>query len=151
MGSPEPLIDSRINVKIRLASLWTTLMFLYIYADYFELMAPGKLEKMINLQTPVGPTSPWLLVLFSVILIVPALMIFLSVFLKPRINKWLNICVASLYACISILIIVSGIGHEWQTFYIIFNFTELVVFALIISQALKWPKGESSHPLNNAL
>ena len=145
MGKPESLIDYRINVKIRLAFLWTALMFLYIYADYFELMTPGKLEKMMSLQTPVGPTSPGLLVVFSAILIIPALMIFLSIFLKPHINKRLNIFVAFLYACISILIIVSGIVHAWQTFYILFNFTELLVFALIIVQALKWPRGETPH------
>ncbi len=141
--NPKSLTDYRINIKIKLAILWTALMFLYIYADYFRLMTPKKLEEMIKLQTPMGPTSPGLLVIFSVILIIPALMIFLSVFLKPQINKWLNIFVASIYACISILIIVSGIGNEWQTFFVIFNFVEILVFAMIISQAWKWPRAES--------
>ncbi len=119
-------------------------MFLYIYADYFQLMTPGKLERMIEMQTPMGPTSPGLLVIFSLILIVPALMIFLSVFLTAQINKWLNLVTAFLYASISILIIVSNIGYEWHTFYILFNLVELLIFALIISQAWKWPKGESA-------
>ena len=66
-------------------------MFLYIYADYFRLMTPGKLEAMMKLQTPMGPTSPGLLVTFSAILIIPALMTVLSIFLKPKINKGLNI------------------------------------------------------------
>ena len=78
--SPKSLTNYSIDVKIKLAILWTALMFLYIYADYFQLMTPEKLEKMINLQTPMGPTSPDLLVIFSVILIIPTLMIFLSVF-----------------------------------------------------------------------
>ncbi|MCW5517952.1 DUF6326 family protein [Muriicola sp. Z0-33] len=139
---PKSLTNFKINVKIKLAFLWTSLMFLYIYADYFRLMTPGKLEKMMKLQTPMGPTSPGLLVIFSVILIIPALMIFLSIFLKPQLNKWLNIVIAFIYACISILIIVSGFGNEWQTFFIIFNVLEILVFAIIISQAWKWPRTE---------
>lgn len=139
---PKSLIDFRINIKIKLAFLWTALMFLYIYADYFRLMTPGKLEKMIELQTPMGPTTPGLLVIFSSILIVPALMIFLSIFLKPQLSKWLNISIAFLYSGISLLIIVSSINNEWQTFFVIFNLVEILVFAMIIFQALRWPRAE---------
>ena len=136
------LTNYNVNIKIKLAALWTALMFLYIYADFFQLMTPKKLEKMINLQTPMGPTSPEILVVFSVILIIPSLMIFLSVFLKPQINKWLNICIAALYASMSILIIVTTLGSEWHTFYILFNLIEVFVFAMIIYQAWNWPKVE---------
>ena len=141
---PKSLINYHVNIKIKLAFLWATLMFLYIYADYFRLMTPEKLEKMMKLQTPMGPTSPGVLMVFSAILIIPALMIFLSVFLKPQINKWLNISVAFFYASISILIIVSSIGDQWQAFFVLFNFVEILVFAIIISQALKWPRAEYS-------
>lgn len=132
--------DYNVNIKIKLAALWTSLMFLYIYADFFQLMIPKKLEKMIDLQTPLGPTSPGILLVFSIILIVPSLMVFLSVFLKSQINKWLNICIAALYASMSILIIVSTLESEWHRFYILFNLIEVFVFAMIIYQAWNWPK-----------
>ena len=105
-SNPKYLTNYNINTKIKLATLWSALMFLYVYADFFQLMTPKKLEKMMSLQTPIGPTSPEILVVFSVILIIPSFIIFLSVFLKPQINKWLNICIAALYAAMSILIIV---------------------------------------------
>jgi len=142
-ANPKSLTDYSIDIKIKLAALWTALMFLYIYADYFQLMTPEKLEKMKQLQTPMGPTSPGLLVIFSVILIVPTLMIFLSIFLKPQINKWLNIVIAFIYASMSILIVVSSIGDEWHTFYVIFNVVEILVFAIIIVQAWKWPRANN--------
>ena len=135
------LTDYKIHVKIKLSLLWTALMFLYIYADFFNLMTPNSLEKMIQLETPVGPTTPGLLIIFSILLIIPALMIALSIFLKPIINKWLNIIMGILYAFISILIIVSDIGSEWHTFFVIYQFVELFVFAAIIWQAWNWPKG----------
>lgn len=134
------LINFEIPVKIKLASLWTSLMFLYIYADYFELKTPGTIENMIDLKTPVGDTTPGLLVIFSVLLIIPSLMIFLSVFLRPPINKWLNIIFALIYATISILIIVSGIGNEWKTFFVLFNVVEVFIFILIIHRAWNWPR-----------
>ena len=140
--SSKSLTNYSINIKIKLAALWTSLMFLYIYADFFQLMTPKKLERMMNLETPMGPTSPQILVIFSVILIIPALMIFLSIFLKSQINKWLNIIIALIYTSMSILIIVSTIGDNWHTFYVLFNFVETILFAIIILQAWKWPRVE---------
>ena len=140
------LTNYEINIKIKLALLWTALMFLYVYADFFQLMTPGKLENMMQLKTPMGPTSPDILVVFSVILIIPTLMIVLAIFLKPKINKWLNIIVAFLYALISLLIIVSSIHDEWHRFYVIINFLELLVFTLIIVQAWRWPKAVDATP-----
>lgn len=137
------LADYKTNVKLKLALLWTTLMFLYIYADYFRLMVPGKMQEMLNMQTPVGPATPGLLIVFSVLLIIPALMIVLSVFLKPIFNKWLNIIFGLLYAVISILIIVSAIGDDWEAFFVLYNVIELFVLGAIIWQAAKWPKQEN--------
>ncbi|MFK2820901.1 DUF6326 family protein [Flavobacteriaceae sp. LMIT009] len=139
-NNSKSLIDYKVDIKIKLAALWTSLMFLYIYADYFRLMTPEKLEKMIKLQTPMGPTTPGLLVIFSLILIVPTLMIFLSVFLRPKINKWLNIIVALLYTCMSVLIIISSISSEWQKFFVLFNIVEVLIFSIIIFQAWNWQK-----------
>ncbi len=134
------LEDIQINIKYKLAFLWITLMHLYIYADYFELMTPGKLEKMIALKTPVGPTSPQILLSFSILLIVPAIMITLSIFLKPSLSKWLNIIFSLFYGSISILIIVSEFGSKWHEFYVLYNVVELIILITILYQAWKWPK-----------
>ena len=34
------LEDFKVNVKIKLSVLWTSVMFCYIYEDYFELYVP---------------------------------------------------------------------------------------------------------------
>ncbi|MGE0589667.1 MAG: DUF6326 family protein [Cyclobacteriaceae bacterium] len=141
------LENYKINVKVKLALLWTALMFLYIYADYFELMTPGKLESMMQLKTPMGPTTPGLLTIFAVLLIVPALMIVFSIFLAPTSSKWINIAAGVVYAAISVLIIISSFGSEWHRFYVLYNVIELGVLVIIIWQAWNWPKAESaSHP-----
>ena len=108
---------------------------------------PGVVQEMIDLETPVGPVTPKLLVIFSLILIVPALMICLSVLLKPHINKWLNIGVAILWSSMSFIILVWDIiggSLPWSAFYDLYQLVEIMVFGIIIWQAWNWPKEEPS-------
>ena len=52
------LEDFKINVKLKLAGLWTAVMFCYIYADYFGLFVPGRLQHMLEgRMEPLGPTT----------------------------------------------------------------------------------------------
>jgi hypothetical protein len=41
------LVDVKVNVKIKLAALWATVMFLYIYVDHFALFELGIIETII--------------------------------------------------------------------------------------------------------
>lgn len=79
------LENPKISIKIKLAALWTSLMSLYIYGDYFELYAPNKVEKLLNGTGILD--SPTKLFLASVVLAIPALMIALSVLLKAKFSK----------------------------------------------------------------
>lgn len=103
-------------------------------------MTPGKLEKMMGLQTPAGPTTPGLLITFSVLLIIPALMILLSVFQVPWVSKVLNLLFGSIYAFISIVIIINEYRNPWHGFFVLYNIVELFVLAMILWQAWKWPR-----------
>ena len=133
-------VNSKIDTKLKLAILWTTLMFLYVYADFFDGMTPSSIEMSKNLETPIGPLTPLLLILFSIILIVPTLMIILSIFLRPRINRVVNIIIATLWASMSVVLFFDTINSEWHLFYALFQFIELTIFIIIIWQAYKWPK-----------
>ena len=134
------LVNSKIDVKIKLAVLWTALMFYYVYADFFDSMTPSSIENFGSLQTPVGPLTPLLLVIFSVILIIPSSMIFLSVFLKPKINKWLNIVSAVLWSRRAWRLFIDTMNSEWYKFYALYQVVEIIILGMIFWQALKWPK-----------
>jgi len=45
--SQNTLEDLKVSVKMKLATLWASLMFLIIYLDYFHLYMPGSLEDML--------------------------------------------------------------------------------------------------------
>ena len=133
-------INNKIDIKLQLASLWTAFMFLYVYADYFDGLTPSTIEMSKNLETPVGPLTPELLLLFSVTVIIPSFMIFLSIFLKPKINRIINIIIPILWSSMSILLFINTINTEWYKFYALFQLVELIILITIIWQAYKWPK-----------
>ncbi len=52
------LDDVKIDVKIKLAALWTSVMFCCIYADYFGLYRTGTLQGMLQgRMSPLGPAT----------------------------------------------------------------------------------------------
>ena len=134
------LVDFKINIKIKLAFLWTSLMFCYIYGDYFLLYTPHKIESLINgtsnLDTPIK------LFLATLLLVIPALMISLSIFLKPKSNRILNIIFGIIYTMIMLLIAFTSIS-EWLMSYVFLAILESIITLFIIWNAIKWPKSRT--------
>src|ERR671939_569750 len=88
------LEDIRINVKLKLAALWTSMMFLYIYVDYLHLYMPGSIEDLMAGRVWEFDVSQAFLLGGLASVTIPALMIFLSVALPAKVNRWTNIIVA---------------------------------------------------------
>lgn len=45
------LEDIKVSAKLKIAALWASFMFLYIYVDYFHLYMPGKIARRIHEDT----------------------------------------------------------------------------------------------------
>ena len=133
------LEDIKINVKIKLLALWASVMFCYIYADYFGLYKPGKLQDILNGQFfGVGPTTQGALLGASLMLAIPSLMIFLSVALPPVFNRWLNILAGAFYTAIIL-------KTMWGSmFYIFYGVIEVSLTSLVVWFAWRWPKVPAS-------
>ena len=128
------LEDTKINVKIKLSALWTSVMFCYIYADYFGLFVPGALQSMLNGQMrPLGATTQGVLLGTSLMLAIPSLMIFLSVALPPKLNRSLNIAVGAFYTGIILITMWS-----WA-FFIFYGVIEISLTSLVVYFACRWP------------
>ena len=133
------LEDSKINVKIKLSALWASVMFCYIYADYFGLFVPGAMQSMLNGQMrPLGATTQGVLLVTSLMLAIPSVMIFLSVALPPVLNRSINIVVGVFYTGI-ILITMWG----WA-FFIFYGVIEISLTSLVVYYALKWPRAPAT-------
>ena len=91
------LEDIKASLKLMLATLWASLTFFYIYVDYFALYMPGKLEDILKGRVFVFDISQGFLLAALVSVTIPALMIFLSVALPAKVNRWTNIIIAVVY------------------------------------------------------
>ncbi len=46
------LHDAPASVRLKIASLWVSVMFCYVYGDYFDLYRPGTLHGMLQGRMP---------------------------------------------------------------------------------------------------
>lgn len=134
------LEDTRVPVRFKLAALWTSLMFCYVYCDYFQLYVPGKLQDMLNGEMALGTVTQGMLVGTAALMAVPSLMIFLSIVLPAVLSRWLNVGAGLFYATIMLLILVNG---AW-TFYMLFATIEIILTLLVVWYAWRWPRQPTS-------
>lgn len=128
--------DFRINIRLKLSALWTTVMFLYIYGDYFELYVPGKVTGLRDGQNMLN--TPYKLLLATIVLTIPALMISCTLWLKPKWNRILNISIGTFLTLFTLLVGISSFS-EWRIFYVMLSFLESITTILIAWKAWHWP------------
>lgn len=130
--------DVKVNVKMKLSALWAVLMLLYIYADIFSLHKPGQVEEIISGRMGPFPVTQSSLFTASILMLIPAVMVFLSLALKPKVDRWVNIILGVLYTAVNIG---NLIGETWA-FYILFGTVEMALTLLIVGHAWKWRNPE---------
>ena len=136
-----PLRNTPIDVKIKLAALWTATMFCYLYGDYFELYVPGKLSSMLDgHMIPLGPVTQHILLGTSVMLGIQSVMVFLSLVLAPVVNRWVNILFGLVFALIVGAVITQG---GW-IFYKFLGLVEIALLLTIVWQAYNWPRNATT-------
>ena len=129
--------NPKVNIKIKLASLWASVTFCYLYGDYFELYTPDKVNSLISGDNILS--SPTTLLIASIILAIPSIMVALSIFIKPKINRILNIVFGTIFTIMMIFIGIMS-TNEWYLFYAFLAFLESLITASIVWFAWKWPK-----------
>src|SRR6187431_1568961 len=137
-GNQSQLDDVKVNVRVKISALWTTLMFCYIYADYFELYVPGKLADMMAENIgPLGHVTQTKLIGTAILLAIPMLMIVVSVIASPKIARWANIIFGVVYTAVAVATLFAP--GAW-IFYRIFCAIEVLLTLAIIWYAWHWPK-----------
>jgi hypothetical protein len=133
------LEDAKVPIRLRLAALWTSVLFCYIYADYFGLYVPGALQKMLEgTIEPLGPVTQKVLLGTSLMMAIPSLMVCLSALLPAVLARWLNVIMGLAYTLIILLTMWS-----WQ-FYIFFGVIEIALTISVAWFAWHWPREVTS-------
>lgn len=132
------LEDIKVNLKLKLATLWASFMFLYIYVDYFHLYMPGCIKDILAGKVFIFDISYIFLMVAMLFVAIPVLMIFLSVALPAKVNRTTNIIVAAVFIPYMLFNLA---GEAWLHMYFAAAL-EVFLLCLIIRYAWKWPRIE---------
>ncbi len=124
-----------IDTRLKIAALWTSLLFIFAYVDIFAFFRADILQGALAGKVAVFTVDQSFLLLTTIYVIIPSLMISLSLILPPRANRLTNIIVAAVYA---LTILGSCIGEVW-IYYWVGSLTEVLLLLVILRYAWKMP------------
>jgi Family of unknown function (DUF6326) len=130
------LEDVRIGVRLKIAALWTAVLFLFAYGDIFGFFNTGRIEEVIAGEVSGIKITQVYLLGVSVYVAIASVMIFLTLVLTPKVSRWINIVLSILYVA---SIVASVIGETWAYFYFL-SIVESALLLLILRYAWRWPR-----------
>ena len=124
-----------VNVRLKISALWTAMLFVFAYVDIF-----GFFRSDVRADVEAGVVGGFtvnqtFLLATTLYIVIPSLMVFGALVLRPRINRIANIVLSIIYA----LTIIGGAVGEW-TYYILGSAIEVALLAAIFHYARTWPK-----------
>jgi len=131
--------DISVHVRLKLFALWSSLMFFYIYVDYFQLLQSRHLQGMLEGKRPFPGNPQGVLLEMSSVMIVPCLMPFLTIVLPVRLSRSLNIIFGLVYTLVMVAVVVAA--RDWY-FYTMYGLIEIILTLIIVWYAWTWPKKE---------
>ena len=125
--------DHPIDTRLKVAALWTATMLIFAYVDLFSLYRPDVRADMEAGRIFAFDIGQPFLFFATLYVIIPALMIYLTLVLRTRVNRIANIVLASLYA----ITILGGAVGEWN-YYVLGSLVETALLLLVIRHAWTW-------------
>jgi hypothetical protein len=126
---------SNVNVRIKISALWTSMLFVFAYVDLFSLYRSDIRADLEAGEIGGFTVNQSFLLGTTVYVVIPSLMVFCALVLRPRVNRIANIALSIMYA---LTIIAAAIG-EWN-YYILGSAIEVALLAGIVYYAWTWPK-----------
>jgi hypothetical protein len=133
------LDDGRISVRLKISALWIAMLFLFAYGDIFGFFRTGVIEEVIRGEISGMEITQTFLFTVSVYIAIACVMIFLTLVLRPEVNRWFNIVLPILYIA---SIVAAAIGEEWAYYYFL-SIAESGILLLIVWYAWTWPEREA--------
>jgi len=134
------LEDVRIGVRLKISALWIAMLFLFAYGDIFGFFRTGLIEEVIEGEVSGVEITQVFLFGVSVYIAIASVMVFLSLVLRPRVNRWANIVLPLLYI---VSIAISCIGETWAYYYFM-SIAESALLVVIVWYAWTWPTREGT-------
>lgn len=127
-----------VNVRVKISALWTVMLFVFAYVDIFSLFRPDFRADVEAGMVGGFTVNQTFLLMTTIYVVIPSLMVFGTLVLRPRINRLANIALSTIYA---VTIIAGAIG-EWS-YYVFGSVVEIALLAAIFHYARTWSKVSS--------
>jgi len=114
------------------------MLFVFAYVDLFSLYRPDFRADLEAGEIAGFTVNQSFLLGTSAYVVIPSLMVFLALNLRPRVSRIANIVLGIIYA----LTIIAGAIGEWN-YYILGSADEVALLAAIVYYAWTWPKETS--------
>jgi Family of unknown function (DUF6326) len=124
-----------VNVRVKIAALWASMLFVFAYVDLFSLYRPDFRADVEAGEVGGFAVNQSFLVATTAYVVIPSLMVFCVLVLPPRLNRILTIALATVYG---VSIIAATIG-EW-TYYLLGSLIEVALLAAVVFYAWTWPR-----------
>ena len=128
-----PFVDAPVSVRIRLALMWTVIMFFYVYNDVFMLLG----QTRSGAGTSASPPGDMTMLAYALVITPTALMPLLCVIISPAVIRWINIILGLIYF---VIIVVTLIPAETTIFYRFIGIVENLITLLLVWTAWRWPR-----------
>lgn len=137
--------DTPVDVKHKLSALWVTMLFVFAYVDIFGFYRADVLNAALHgkIEATGLTINQMFLTAALVYILLPSLMVSLTLILRPRANRAINIAVSILY---TVSILASCIGETW-IYYLAGSAVETVLLLAITRTAWRWPLAQVETPL----
>lgn len=127
--------DSWINPRVKIAALWASMLFVFVFVDLFSLYRADVRADIESGKIAAFSIGQGYLLGVTVYVALPSLMLFLSLVLPVKVTRMTNIVLAVVYA---LTIAASAVG-EWS-YFILGSAIEVALLAGIAYYAWTWPK-----------
>jgi hypothetical protein len=126
---------SPVNVRVKISALWASMLFVFAYVDLFSLYRPDFRAGVEAGKVGGFDVNQTFLLGTTVYVVIPSLMVFCVLVVRPGLNRILNIALAALYV---ISIVIAAVG-EWG-YHIVGSLIESALLAAVVFYAWTWPK-----------
>lgn len=128
---------NKINMQVKLALYWVALMFLYIYNDILSIYQPGHVAELVGGSLEGVVFNQSLLISAAVLMALPSLIVILTVTLKSKAAKIINISFGIFHILVLITTQFVGDSKTW-IYWRVNELFQATILILIIISAWKW-------------
>jgi hypothetical protein len=137
MNTATKLEESKVDVRIKISALWGAMLFVFAYVDLFSLYRPDFRADLQAGEVAGSTINQSFLLGTTAYVLIPSLMVFLALVLRPRLSRMANIVLGVAYA---LTVMVGAIG-EWS-YYVLGSAVEVALLGAIVYYAWTWPCGD---------